>query len=243
MLKIDISILKTLPSLDKTVIMQIEPLAPLSMVCELPGSYYKTVKTPTKKMLCGLIENLIGWHIDLSDRKNIVKDIVQFRKKQAKETSQLEFIDYSKGSSYLPLLMDYFEIIDIVPIFTKAEFYDDLWSKAYRRADAIVHPKGTFNISYDIIRDKWSLGRNKKDTKQVDDKELELFFKENLSKFPLYYSTPTKREYISMNGFYKAKILLDGDLYELLLEAIQTNNIAYLGNSEGWINITINDDV
>jgi len=43
--------------------------------------------------------------------------------------------------------------------------------------------------------------------------------------------------------FYKAKILLDGDLYELLLEAIQTNNIAYLGNSEGWINITINDDV
>ena len=32
MLKIDISILKTLPSLDKTVIMQIEPLALLSMV-------------------------------------------------------------------------------------------------------------------------------------------------------------------------------------------------------------------
>jgi len=49
MLKIDISILKTLPSLDKTVIMQIEPLAPLSMVCELPGSYYKNSKNTYKK--------------------------------------------------------------------------------------------------------------------------------------------------------------------------------------------------
>lgn len=238
---IDISILKKIPELDKEIVLRIEPLAPLSMVSELPGSYYKTIKVPNKKMVCGLLENLMGWHIDLADRKEIVKDVTKIRKKQAKKNPQLEFIDRTKGSTYIPLLMDYFEISKIVPVFSKAEFYDDLWSKAYRRADAIVHPKGTANISYEMIGVKRLLKRSEKNPKQVDDKELEKLFKENTTKFPLYYSTPTKREYISMNGVYKINAIFDKDLYELLLKKIQTNNLSYLGNSEGWVNITISD--
>jgi CRISPR-associated protein Cas5 len=32
-------------------------------------------------MLCGLIENVLGWHIDLADRKKLYKDLKQLRKK------------------------------------------------------------------------------------------------------------------------------------------------------------------
>lgn len=55
---IDLSILKKLPELQTQAVLVIRPLAPLSMVSELPGSFYKTMKYPSKKMLCGLFENM-----------------------------------------------------------------------------------------------------------------------------------------------------------------------------------------
>lgn len=237
--EIDISILKKIPELNTSIILEIEPLAPLSMVSELPGSYYKTLKAPDKKMLCGLFENLLGWHIDLADRKAITKELLKLREKQAKKNPNVEFKDKTKGSTYCPLLMDYFEVNDIQPMFSKAVFYDDLWSKAYRRSDAIVHPKGTFNISHELITEKRNLKRNEKNLEQVDDKELEKFFKENISGYPLYYSTPTSREFINIDGIYRIEIRLDIDLYKLLHTNILDNNISYLGNSEGWVDLKL----
>ena len=246
---LDISILQKQPQLDCGVILEIQPLAPLSMVSELPGSYYKTLKTPDKKMLCGLFENILGWHIDLADRKEISKEVKELREKFEKEQKKqkkilsetvkiaIPYTDYTKGSTYMPLLMDYFEIENIKPTFSNVLFYDDLWSKAYRRADAVNHPKGTFNISYDLLINKRNLKRNDKNPNQVDDKELEVFFKENITKFPLYYSTPTSREYIAMDGKYETLISIDAKLYAMLQEKILTDNLCYLGNSEGWVDL------
>jgi CRISPR-associated protein Cas5 len=223
------------------------------MVSELPGSYYKTLKLPDKKMLCGLIENTLGWHIDLADRKKIFDEMSKLRKKQIKQkTGQtkslfdsdeitIQHTDYSKGSTFLPLLMDYFNIQEVKPIMTKVLFYDDLWNKAYRRADAVVHPKGTCNISYDLLVDKRMLKRSNKNPKQVDDKALEEFFKNNIENFPLYYSTPTTREYISMVGKYEVQMTIDADLKAMLQENVLAKNIGYLGNSEGWVNLKFKD--
>ena len=164
--KIDLSILKKIPELNTKVILEIEPLAPLSMVSELPGSYYKTLKVPNKKMLCGLLENLLGWHIDLADRKAIVKELSKLREKQAKKDTSIKFEDKTKGSNYCPLLMDYFEINEVQPMFAKAVFYDDLWNKAFRRSDATgnqpTHAKGTINIDYSLIPIKRELPRDQK---------------------------------------------------------------------------------
>ena len=46
---IDLSILKKLPEQNVQAVLEIIPLAPLSMVSELPGSFYKTMKYPSKK--------------------------------------------------------------------------------------------------------------------------------------------------------------------------------------------------
>jgi CRISPR-associated protein Cas5 len=75
MTKIDLSILKSVPQLSVNAELRIEPLAPLSMVSELPGSFYKAMSRPDKKIICGLIENILGWHIDWRDRKCISKEI------------------------------------------------------------------------------------------------------------------------------------------------------------------------
>jgi len=237
--EINLAILRKQPKLDCSVILEIQPLAPLSMVCEFPGSYYKTLKIPDKKMLCGLLENILGWHIDLSDRKTIQTEIKKLREEQTKNGLNIKFVDHTKGSTYIPLLMDYFDILDFQPSFTKVFFYDDLWNKSYRRADAVVHPKGTFNISYDLLIEKRKLKRSENNPKQVDDKELEKFFKKYLTKFPLYYSTPTNREYIFMDGKYDVSIIIDSELNAMLQAKILTDNIGYLGNNEGWVDLKI----
>jgi CRISPR-associated protein Cas5 len=232
---LDLSILEKIPEPTNKVILEIEPLAPLSMVSELPGSYYKTLKSPDKKMLCGLFENILGWHIDLADRKAIIKELAALRKKQAKKNAQLEFIDKTKGSTYSPLLMEYFDVV--LPVIPALGFYDDLWSKAYRRSDAIVHPKGTFNLSYDLIPLKRELKRNEKNPKQIDDSTLEKLFKDNIAQFPQFYSTPTTREYVFAKGIYEIQIIIDHDLFKLLKEQLSTENLGYLGTSEGWIDL------
>lgn len=238
---LDLSILQKIPELNQKVILEIEPLAPLSMVSELPGSYYKTLKSPDKKMLCGLFENILGWHIDLADRKTIIKELVALRKQQAKNNPQLEFIDRTKGSTYMPLLMDYFDIEKVTPIISKVVFYDDLWNKAYRREDVsgsqAPHPKGTFNIDYRIIPEKRKLERDTKNNSKVDDTALGQFFLKHKTEYPMFYSTPTQREYISMEGKYRFLISIDIKLFESLRKNTQINNLCYLGNSEGWIDV------
>ena len=241
--KIDLSILKKIPELNTKVILEIEPLAPLSMVSELPGSYYKTLKVPNKKMLCGLLENLLGWHIDLADRKAIVKELSKLREKQAKKDTSIKFEDKTKGSNYCPLLMDYFEINEVQPMFAKAVFYDDLWNKAFRRSDATgnqpTHAKGTINIDYSLIPIKRELPRDQKNPNQIENAALGKLYGDNKDKFPFYYSSPTNREYISIDGKYIIRVNIDMLLFEQLRNCTSTDNICYLGNSEGWIDIKI----
>ena len=102
MSSLNLSILEKIPERNINVVLEIEPLAPLSMVSELPGSYYKTLKSPDKKMLCGLFENILGWHFDLADRKVIIGELAELRRKQAKKNPQLKFIDRTKGSTDVP---------------------------------------------------------------------------------------------------------------------------------------------
>ncbi|MEG2069900.1 MAG: type I-PGING CRISPR-associated protein Cas5p [Bacteroidales bacterium] len=235
--EINLSLLKNIPQPNVQVELRIEPLAPLSMVNELSGSFYKTLKFPDKKMICGLLENVLGWHIDWSDRKKIVKDIEKSRKRKK---NKIEFGDQIKGSTYVPLLIDYFEVTDAIKIeFTEVCFFDDLWSRSYRRADAVVHAKGTDNIDYKLIPQKWMLRRDEKDQQKLDSKAFEEFFKENIGKFPMYYSTPTIREYIHLNGSYIIPLLMDVELFSILNKKLKTNNIGYLGNSEGWVNLKL----
>ena len=114
---IDITILKEIPNLTEKYDLIIEPLAPLSMVEEFPGSFYKTLKSPSKKMICGLFENILGWHLGWQDRKQIMDDIKKIRKKQ-----KVKFESMQNGSTYIPLLMEYFEIEDNTAINYTASY-------------------------------------------------------------------------------------------------------------------------
>ncbi|MDG5800298.1 type I-PGING CRISPR-associated protein Cas5p [Marinilabiliaceae bacterium ANBcel2] len=238
MKNIDLTILKKKPELDTRAKVIIEPLAPLSMVSDLPGSFYKSLRSPNKKMLCGLFENLIGWHIDIADRTKIQKDLIKHRKKQK--------IGYNKpqsGSTYIPLLYEYFDIemITVPP----AIHYNDLWSRAYRRADTIKHLGGTRFMDGYFIKPWDKLTSEIENNKEISSKEktnqLDKSFKEHIGKFATFYSSPTPREYIIPNEPIEINLTIDPKLLHTIKESILINNNMYMGNSEGWINLKVKE--
>jgi CRISPR-associated protein Cas5 len=239
MAKIDLTLLKEIPQLTIQAELRIEPLAPLSMVSEMPGSFYKTLKQPSQKMVCGLIENVLGWQFDWKDRKLILDDLKKMRKKQKKELP-----NYVSGSTYIPLLMDYMKIEGSTEIeLSEICFFDDYWSRCYRRSDSHKHINGCRYMDASIINpmhERFNIIDNNELFK-VNEKtsEKDAWFKKNISSFPMYYSIPTIREYIDFKGFYIIHILMDEKLYNMLNIEIENSNIGYLGNSEGWINLEL----
>lgn len=242
---ISLSLLKEKPTIDAQAMVSIRPLAPLSMVSDMPGSYYKTLKKPDKKMLCGLFENILGWHFDSADRKLLYKELKQIRKKQ-----KVDFKDKYNGSTYRPLLMDYFEIDGDIEIdkFKGVCFYDDLWSRCFRRTDTggglLTHIGGCRIIDHSIMAEMKNIFSNiDKDeslpTKKEKDKGKEDWVNDHFGQFPFFYMTPTKREYLSLNGIFNIKVAIDRVLLNLLSESIKNNNIGYLGNSDGWVDLKI----
>lgn len=238
---INLSILKKLPELKTQAVLEIRPLAPLSMVSELPGSFYKTMKYPSKKMLCGLFENMLGWHFDNKLRLEIFKDMVKVRKKQKIDLKREQLIH---GSTYLPLLMDYFDILGNISLIEfKSMFnYSDLWNRGYRRSDSNKHLNGCRNIDVSLVAERYNLFTNWKDlpSKESESKKDE-WFKNNIGKIPCFYTSPTPREYICLDAVIEIPLILDVDFAELLLAEAKISNICYLGNSEGWVNIKIKE--
>lgn len=239
---IDLSILKKLPELQTQAVLEIRPLAPLSMVSELPGSFYKTMKYPSKKMLCGLFENMLGWHFDNSLRLEIFKDMVKVRKKQKIDLKKEQLIH---GSTYLPLLMDYFDILGNISLIEfKSMFnYSDLWNRGYRRPESNIHLNGCRNIDVSLVAErynlftKWNDLTSKKESKAKKDE----WVKNNIGKIPYFYTSPTPREYICLDAVMEIPLMLDVNFAELLLAEAKISNICYLGNSEGWVNIKIKE--
>lgn len=246
MKEIDISILSREPNNTKEVTLIIEPLAPLSMVTDLPGSYYKSQKVPSKKMLCGLIENIIGWRFSAEVRNEILKSVKRGKKALPK---------YEQGSTYKPLLMDYFDILENPKLsFESICFYDDLWNRQFYRKDCAgpQYANSYRNVASSVIS-AWAVELEELSQKEQDDNVVAAdneYIKNKKSevcnrfrmKIPTFYPKLSKREYVNIcNGSYRYNLYMDTALFDLLKQNLKSYNIGYLGNSEGWVNVKIEE--
>jgi CRISPR-associated protein Cas5 len=263
-MKINLDIIFQKPSLDKKVKLTIMPLAPLSMVSAIPGSYYKTDDIPDKYKICGLFENILGWHFDKEDRLKIHKKIKEHHKKEFKSS---EYEPQHSASGFQPLLFNFFETGMVLK--HQSYFYNDLVKMCARRTDADVHPKGTPNLDYKILKEKkWVRLKEKeiekyreekkkleKDKEKNKDrlKELESLipkqgqgplldlYKQNLLQFPMYYTSPSVREFAYTEGSIQISLNIHNTLYEALSLSLNNCSTAYLGNSEGWVEINLEE--
>ena len=224
----DISFLFQNPELSQQAVLEIEPLAPLSIVSTLPGSYYKSQNGPTKYNLCGMLENVLGWHIGEKERKAVLKKMEKVYKKQF-QTNPIK--KESSAVGYLPLINHLFEIdLPVIPPILNR--YDDYWKQQMKATDN-RHVKGTPNMS-------WQLFEERRKIKSGDNKGLDNLLKNNPGQFPMYYTSPTPREFIVVDGKYTYKLSMSPFLFSSLLDAVEENNIAYLGTNEGWVHLNIN---
>ena len=259
----NINILLEKPEIGKNAKITIEPLAPLSMVSDLPGTYYKTQEVPDKYKLCGLFENILGWHFSKNDRLKISKKVKDFNQKKLKNKG---YISAQANSGFQPLLFDFFE----VGMSYKGQGinYNDLWKRSFSRMDADVHPKGTPNLDYNVLKKKgWIKEKEEEqaniknelkhlkdsgDQDKIDELKSKLlpgttsallaFFQQHKKNYPLYYTSPTLREYIDYAGEpIQLKLKMDIRLFDLLSTSLTENSTAYLGNNEGWVEIKLEE--
>jgi CRISPR-associated protein Cas5 len=211
----------------------ITTLAPLSMVRSVPGSHYKSVSEPSHMMLSGLFENILDLHLCMNNRMAIRKEIKKVFDKDKKKEDKFEFEE--TNSSYLPIIAHLFTVeLILKPPIT---YFNDLWKRAYRRSDAAVHPKGTPNLDHKMIPMKKLLPVD--DRGKIKDEDYIKLFKNNLGKFPLYYSTLSSREYIKTDGNYQIKMSMDKTLYQHLSDALTQNDLGYLGSNDGWVSLKL----
>jgi CRISPR-associated protein Cas5 len=221
-------------SLNREAILSIDPLVPISMVSSMPGGHYKTLNVPSNLMIAGLFENILDFHLSVSDRKSIRKKVeTELNKEKKKEGMKFQYQE--TNSTFLPILSHLF-VVDLI-VQPPVRYFNDLWKRLYRRSDATVHPKGTPNLDYEILYQKKQLPLD--DKGKIVEKEYEKLFKENIGKFPLYYSTLSDREYIMVEGEYKIKLSMSLALFEILVDKLKVNDLGYLGTNDGWVSLKL----
>lgn len=251
---IDLSILRKSPKLSKHAILEIIPLAPLSMVSDMPGAYYKTLMYPSKKMICGLFENMLEWHFSQDIRSKILKDMELERKLQGNKHIQSQ---YNNGSTYIPLLIDYFSIKKpkLTPLAKDFPIcfyvYKDIWSRARRRHSEYTQITGARHLSPEVFNEIHDyLEQHKKEIEKPVDRNNNItkWMKlktgsdgyENGKRLPFYYYTPTPREFIAIEAKMVIPIDIDEELLKMLKEK-ENYSVSYLGTSESWIDIKITE--
>ena len=230
----DLSLLLDTPAFSTRAVLEIEALAPLSMVAKMPGKYYRSQPKPTDHMLWGMLENALGWHISDAERKQLFAKL----KKQHK----LKDVAGS-GVGYQSLLQWHvrFGLVVVPPLM----HYDDLWTQHLKGKN---FPGGSRNYDAQAIpimnaergkRIKYSdAGSAKKGTALLQDFQDgdEIHIGVIRPYFPQYYSSPTPREYVEPAGKYQITV----ETSPALLEALQaaTDDPAaplYLGSNDGWV--------
>lgn len=229
---IDISVLFEKPEPVYKASLFIEPLAPLSLVTSMPGAYYQSQREPSDFMIYGMLENLLGWHFTNVERNPIIKNLKSHYKKKFKLD-----LDFNKTPvGYKPLLQHHLKIVQLLlrPVY---ESFEDYWTQHLRDEDE-RHAKGTRNYDYTIEQSVNSIYASAKDKR--DGKWKKLFDKNKNGLFPAYYQSPTKREFINVNGKYGYLILGSTSLLDKLIQStINLDNPLYLGSNEGWVNLNI----
>ena len=223
----DLTILKQKPEKNSTAILHIFPLAPISLVSNLPGSYYRSQRTPSDHMLYGLLENLLGWHFDSEQRKLIFKDIQKAFKKEHKV--ELKEAHFKSESGYLPLIG---HLVDFgLKYLPPTRGYDDYWTQ---------HLKGSDKRHFDGVRNVDARVHKKlNEVRNATEKEQRQFMKEWGNQLPNFYSSPKRREYLIPEGTYQIQMNTNESFLAEVESAVFENNVGYLGNTEGWVHLEI----
>lgn len=230
-----LDVLQQKPSFEQKAILNIDALAPLSMVSKMPGKYYRCQPAPTHEMLYGLLENALGWHISTPERDQLIR-------KMEKRLGRLMSVS---GVGFRSLLQYHIRFgMEILPVVTH---YSELWSQHLHGASFVG---GSREHGYEAIPLMNAIASKQV---QVNDRaeanknpNLLTAFQSgqivhlNVLRpyFPQYYISPTLREYVVAHGPYQYRIETSPEMAELLAVAMADPAAPlYLGSNDGWVDV------
>ena len=203
--------------------LKIKPLAPLSMVSSIPGSFYRSNPEPTKAMIYGMLENIMGWHYSDQIRTSLRKYLQKKFKKDKKE-----FVVEASESGFNPIIQN-FIVIEKLFVRPTTVSYNDLWTQHLKHDDK-RHFDGVRNYDW----------RHTKLINTISESGKATILKELGSHFPNYYQSPKKREYVIVQGDYIYEVNVLASYKDDIISCIN-NPVSppYLGTSEGWVDVTL----
>lgn len=255
------------PELTHSATLEIEALAPLSMVVSQPGTYYRSAPQPSFKMVLGLLENAMGLHLDGRTRKTVVKELTKIVKKVVGRKSSwsdhpwFTGKGFSSGSGYYSLLQHH---LSIESIKAPSNFiaYDDLCSFHFRtdkstlvggsrgydhRMESLVTKSRQKPSNVEFSDGAKHLKLSPEELLEIDEKwnegeKLEINTKSLHYYYPRYYISPKVRGYIIPSGSYSIELVTTPLLAESLKSAINSPKAPlYLGTNDSWVEVTWKD--
>lgn len=215
--------------------LEINALAPLSMVAKMPGKYYTSQSQPTELMLLGALENALGWHIGEVERNQLIKTLEKKHKRKAQ----------ASGVGFRSLLQWHvrFGVMVVPPLL----HYDDLWTQhlkgktfaeGSRNYDAQAIP--FMNAKRGGLVTTSDAAKARKGSEALTEFELgdEISITVLRPYFPQYYSSPTQRGYVEPQGPYRVGVETSPALAAALQAAVADPAAPlYLGSNDGWIEL------
>jgi CRISPR-associated protein Cas5 len=245
--KIDLSLLFQPPEPTVRLALYLQPLAALSMVSSMPGNYYRSERKPSKYMIYGVLENLLGWQLPKEMRMEILEKVYALWKKKGQPLPSQE----KSEVEYLPLLQHHVWVGE-QKLQPAVKVYVDYWTQHQKGAD-VRHLNGVRNEDWRLSGSIRQLRKAAKANKEAEEEEtgekeskkagpdlLDQLFKDYKEHFPNYYSSPTPREFLIVEGFYVFELQTTAGLADLLLSATEALEAPlYLGTNEGWIDLKL----
>lgn len=264
-MQIDLSFFTEPPVLEQKAVLEIAALAPLSMVSEQPGSYFRSEIIPTVDMVYGLLENALGWHFEDKTRRTIFNALHKAAKKKHGQNELYKNSDWligkpiNSGSGYFSFLQ-YHLSFEVESADDQPMTYDDLWSMHLRtQGDSFVGGSRSYDnrlehlISLSRKKLKDEDGKDlpptiafgdKKDFVTLTLKELKQITEGKIKTtslkpyFPHYYVSPKVRGYVVPRKLYRFSAICTKKLGILINQAIETlSSPLYLGSNDGWVDV------
>lgn len=249
----DLSFYLDPPDLTVRGVLTVEALAPLSMVAELPGQYFRSQPAPTDAMLRGMLENALGWHFDGDVRVAAIKALAKEAKKSHKKGAWKDHPWLSgkpipSTSGFVSLLAHHIAF-DGPRVLPAVMSYDDLWSQNLHDAASSRFFGGSrhYDSKVEDLITRARQGRvSFKEaadhvTLPIDEAILapdaaKLHFKSVRPAFPTFYASPKTREYVVPQGPFKFVARTTPRLAALIAAALESPCAPlYLGSNDGWV--------
>ena len=222
-------------------LLKIEGLTPLSFATAQRGAYYYSLDRPSDSMLYGMLENMIGFHLDGDARGALFRRLGQKFDSNNKflfQTVLRQHVCFT--SMYAPQSVRFADVTVQMAAHEKASMVTGI-----RDCDLRIRPFMQGLFEKDVVLVESDKENPIKDPQAVLDyvPGTKGFYHVKFAVLPFlpkwYIQAPIKREYLIPDGAWRVAVRTTEAMSEVIRQCIgDPASAPYLGTNDGWVEVT-----